>query len=116
MVGKDYFTITEISEICMIESDFVRELIGFGIIEVHKQENFEYVNPETIDVLKMAKRLYFDLGVNKEGIDIILSMRHQILDLQEEVEGLHNKVDQLTNEQKYRNLEMIIDQGLLFDI
>jgi hypothetical protein len=116
MIGKDFFTLIEISEICSIDTDFIKELVRFGIIEVHKRGNSECVGQDTIDVLKMARRLYFDLGVNKEGIDIILSMRRQILDLQDKVIELKGKVNYLTHEQTYRNLEIIMNRGLLFDL
>ena len=116
MINKDFFTITEISEICNIETDFIKELVRFGIVEIYYREDSECVFKDAIELLKMAKRLYFDLGVNQEGIEIILSMRRQILDLQEEVEGLKHKVTSLKNEQRYRNLKIIIDKGLLFDV
>jgi hypothetical protein len=116
MTGKDFFTLIEISEICSIDTDFIKELARFGIIEVYKSGNTECVGPDAIDVLKMVRRLYFDLGVNNEGIDIILSMRRQILDLQDEMSELKSKVSYFKHEQKYRNLEIIIDRGLLFDL
>jgi len=116
MTGKDFYTLMEISEICRIKTGFIKELAKSGVIEIRKRKNTECAGPEIIDIVKIAGRLYFDLGVNIEGIEIILSMRNQILDLQEEVTGLRKRVNQLTNEQKYRNLEIINDQGLLFDV
>ena len=116
MISKDFFTLIELSEICRMDEDFIKELARFGIIEVYKKEEIEYVDPDTIDLLKIVKRLYFDLGVNKEGIEIILSMRRQILKLQEELADAESKVNQMINEQNYRNLEIIINRGLLFDI
>jgi chaperone modulatory protein CbpM len=116
MINKELFTLIEVSEICRMEINFIKELAGFGIIELYEKENKKYLSHETINLLNMVRRLHFDLGINKEGIEVILSMRRQIMDLQEEVTRLENKINQQLNEEKFRNLDIIINKGLLIDL
>jgi hypothetical protein len=66
--------------------------------------------------VQIIKRLHFDLGVNKKGIEIILGMRKQIIELQQKVNDLTDEVNHLNREQKFRNIEIILEKGLLVDL
>lgn len=116
MKEKDFFTLQEFSEICELEMDFLRDLVQFGLLEISVQGGNENISRDELECVRMIKRLYFDLGVNKEGIEIILSMRNQILELQKKVEDLKHELNQHNKEQKFRNIEIILEKGLMIDI
>lgn len=112
----EYITVSELCEICEIEMDFLKDLAQFGLIEIVVREKKECICKDELECIKMIKRLFFTLGVNREGIEIILSMRNKILELQTEVDSLKRKVNCLTKEQEFRNIGIILEQNLMFDI
>ena len=116
MEENDFFTLQEFSDICDLEMDFLRELVQFGLLKVVTREKNESVLREELECARIIKRLYFDLGVNKEGIEIILSMRNQIIELQKQVGDLTAEINRLHQEQKFRNIEITLERGLMFDV
>jgi chaperone modulatory protein CbpM len=116
MNEKDFFTLEEFSELCELEIDFIRDLAQFGLVQVIVREEKEEIDSGNLDCVQIIKRLYFDLGVNKEGIEIILDMRNQILELQKRVGDLTNEIKRLNKEQKFRNIEILLEKGLMIDI
>ena len=109
MHSKDYYTLQEVSEICSLETEFIKALAQSGIIQIYRKARSECIPLDEIELLNMARRLHFDLGINKEGIGVILSMRQKIIQLQEEVQDLERKVIHLQDDNKFRNLEIIIN-------
>ncbi len=54
-----------------------------GLIEIRKHNNERFFLEEDIEILEIIKRLRDELGVNIEGIDVILHMRKRIISMQE---------------------------------
>ncbi len=110
-----FITIEEFSNLQGVEITLVREFIDFGLIPVHIQQEAECLVEEDISRVQRLIRLYQDLGVNKEGIEIILSMREQILELSKEVEMLRYKAQRLEQEQEQKLRHIPFRSGLIFD-
>lgn len=70
---------------------------------------------EEMDQIKRIIDLYKGLGVNKEGIDIILKMRDQILELHDEVTSLKQALEYRKNDFKFRLMELPNQRGLFID-
>lgn len=106
-----YISIEEFSAQHGIEVRLIHEFAEFGLIHMHKQQDLECLITDDIAHVHRLMRLYQDLGINKEGIDIILSMREQILCMRAELENLRYKTQQLEQErqQKLMNIGVIID-------
>jgi hypothetical protein len=110
-----FITIEEFSNNQGIEITLVREFVDFGLIPIHIEQNAECLETDDIGYVQRLIRLYQDLGVNKEGIEIILSMREQILGLSKEVEILKYKSRRLEQEQEQKLKNNPNRNGLLFD-
>ncbi len=82
MTKKIYYMEQILSKTSLKEKDidmFQEE----GLIEVRIKEQRRYFLDEDLEKLQIIKRLKDDLGVNLEGIDVILHMRNRIISMQE---------------------------------
>ena len=82
-----YYSEQETSNYCRVEVQFLRELREAGIVqgvEVHG-EAWRY-SDEDIVLLRRVRRLHEDLGVNLEGVDIILRLQAQLERLQRDLD------------------------------
>ncbi len=50
--------------------------------------NIRYFSPDDIEQIRFIKRLVDDLGVNLAGVEVIMHMREQLLEIQQELEKL----------------------------
>jgi chaperone modulatory protein CbpM len=111
-----YISIEEFSNLHGIEVTLIREFAEFGLLQTHLQHNLECLVADDLAHVRRLIRLYQDLGINKEGIDIILSMREQILSLKQELESLRYKAQRLEQERHQRLLDFPFTQGLIIDL
>ena len=117
MIDKQYYiTLQEITDIFSIDRELCKEFIDFGLIRAYIKKNITYIKTEELSKLKRVISLYKKLGVNKEGIEIILSMRDQIIELQNELQRLKYQVNRFEKEYRYKNIEIPKDRGLFFEL
>lgn len=114
--NQRYIQLSEISDFFHVEIDVCRQFADFGLIRIIVKEDTPYVEPEEVPKLRHAIRLYRDLGINKEGIEVILSMRERIIRLQEEVDNLKMEVRRLEGEYYVKNIELPRKRGLFFEL
>lgn len=74
------------------EEWFIEKLIEQGILEIHVQQEENFFEPTEIELIRRAARLNHHLGVNVEGIDIILQMRQRLENLQRQIENLQSQI------------------------
>lgn len=82
-----------ISEYCShynIETSFVEVLEEMGILEISRQENEFFLDPECLQDLERCRQLHYDLHVNPEGIDVILNLLKKQTKLSNEILELKN--------------------------
>jgi len=89
-MDKELWTITEVIERFEIKEQFVRELEEEEIIcptcgEDPETKLFEV---SELEKLRLAKILFDDMGVNLEGIDIILRMRQNMIDMRRQFDDI----------------------------
>ncbi len=85
---RSYYSEQEAADYCRLEVQVLRQLSESGVIpgmlvvgeEVHYSD-------EDILLLRRARRLYEDLGVNLEGIEIILRLLVRLDALQRELDN-----------------------------
>ena len=75
--------------------DLVRELAEFGLYPIVDLDGDKGVEPRYLDRLWEAVSLHEALGINKEGIDVILELRSRVSSLQETVAALARDNDRL---------------------
>lgn len=115
MNSQIYIPIQDVSDLCHVDITVLRDFAEYELIHIQIYSNTECVMAEEIDQIKRIIDLYKGLGVNKEGIDIILKMRDQILELQDEITTLNQKLEHRRSDLKFRYMELPRLRGLLID-
>ncbi|GEO06194.1 hypothetical protein AAE02nite_38580 [Adhaeribacter aerolatus] len=98
-----YIAIEEFCSHHGVEITLIREFAAFGLVPLHVENNREFLPDKAITRLERTLRLFRDLDVNKEGIEVILRMRKQLKKLRREHEKLLNRLQQLENPGIARN-------------
>ena len=75
-----------------IEISFISSLHETGLIEIFTIEETEYFDERQLMQLEKIIRLYYDLGINLEGIETITHMLNRISDMQNEIIVLKNRL------------------------
>lgn len=90
---SEYISIKTLAGFHNINESVLLEMLEYEIVPVKKSHNEILIDAENLNQLERALRLYAELGVNMQGIDIICRMRTQLEALQEEVLLLRKLVD-----------------------
>lgn len=69
-----YVTVQQFCSFHQCETVVVEEFLEHGIFRVQQQGEITVIPEPELPRLERALRLYFDLGVNAAGIDIILNL------------------------------------------
>ena len=77
-----------------IEPDFIISLENEGLIELEVHDQSRYIKESQLEDLELFRRLFYELSVNIEGIDIINNMLKRMRDLQRELAVLKNQAGQ----------------------
>lgn len=75
-----------------IEVSFIHSLEETGLIEIMNIEQTGFIPVNQLQQLEKIVRLYYELGINLEGIDTITHLLQRISDLQNQVTDLRNKL------------------------
>ncbi len=94
----------EIEEFCThhgVQVTLIREFADFGLVHLQEQEQKAFVPADEIEKLERLIRLHSELGINKEGLEIILNMRDQLVSLNTELKAMRYRLRQLQQEQQF---------------
>ncbi len=86
--SRSYYSEQETADYCRLEVQVLRQLSEAGVIPGMQVvgEEVRY-SDEDLELLRRARRLYEDLGVNLEGIEIILRLLVRLDTLQRELDN-----------------------------
>ncbi|MBI1838317.1 MAG: chaperone modulator CbpM [Flavobacteriia bacterium] len=82
-----------------IENSFVLSLNEHDLVKIFIVEGKPYLHNDSINQLEKIIRLYHDLDINFEGIDVIIQLLNKINNLQEELQLTKNKLKQFEQEE-----------------
>jgi chaperone modulatory protein CbpM len=82
-----------------IEISFIHSLEETGLIEITIIKESGFIPVDQLQQLERIVRLYNELGINIEGIDTINHLLLRIINLQDEVTGLKNRLRLFENEE-----------------
>lgn len=87
---KEYWTVSEVIEIFEISSTFLTILEEEEIIcpSCREEDNERIYSCEDMEVLRIAKILTEEFDVNPPGVDIILHMRKQMIDMRKQFDDI----------------------------
>ena len=84
-----------IDEFCAshnVELTFIRSLQQNGLIEITLIEETGFIEAGQLQQLEKMIRLYYELDVNLEGIEVITHLLQKIIAQQEEITALKNRL------------------------
>lgn len=116
MDRRAVIAIRQVCDYYHIDLELVRDFSEFGLCPTVILDGELGIEAENLDKLEEMITLHQALGINKEGIDIILELRAKISGLQEEVEALQSEVDRLKRQLWNMEPEALESRGLLIDI
>jgi hypothetical protein len=76
-----------------IETSLIWELEEFGLLETIQEEEVCYLHKNDIITIEKIVRLHADLNINKEGIEVILSLLDKVNQLNNEIKKLKNRLN-----------------------
>ena len=71
-----------------IEISFMDDLNNMGLIEIEIIEQNQFIHQDQISNLEKIIRLYTELNVNLEGIDVVFNLLEKEKALQEKIKAL----------------------------
>jgi len=90
---KKLLSVNNICEIYEIDRDFINELSALDVLDFEIKDSDIFIDEEELPVLEKIINLHYDLGVNVEGIDIIMNLLSKIEELEEELQSLKRRLD-----------------------
>lgn len=115
MNRHDLIILTEAAELCNLSEEVLKQFSDFGFFRTYVEENQYCINCNDLEEVRRISRLYRDLNINLEGIEIILSMRQQIIDLKQTIDQLSYKLQKVEQERNLRLFEEPLRNGLIID-
>ncbi len=112
-------SIISLKQICQyfqIEVEIVQDFAAFGLYPTVLFNNEIWVETNHLDRLKKVISLYKALGINKEGIEVILELREKNSILQEEVERLKSEIEMFKCHWGTEESEILHQHNLLIEI
>jgi chaperone modulatory protein CbpM len=91
------YTLDELCQRIKLQSDFVIQCVEYGIAETEsgEQQIEEWLFPVScIDRLKKAARLQRDLGLDFNGLAVVIDLLDDIENLRSKVNALNRKLEQ----------------------
>ncbi len=83
-----------------------------GLVEIVEEDNEKFIQEDDIERLEVIRRLRDELGVNLEGIDVILHMRNRIISMQKDfyefVEQIKKEIEQIKAPLKIKDKDDIM--------
>lgn len=94
MNKKMVITLGQVCECFKVDIQTVRDLAEFGLYPIVSLDGEFAIEISHLDRVERVISLNQTLGINKEGIDIILDLREEISTLQEQIKVLQNGTEQ----------------------
>jgi hypothetical protein len=108
-----------LSQVCdhfHIDFELVRDFADFGLYPTVLFDGELGIEAQDLARLGKIISLHQSLGINKEGIDVILDLREKITALESEAELLRNEVEKLRRHFESEGTEVLRRRGLLIEI
>ncbi len=86
---EQYYTIKIAAEMCGLHEQSLRMYERRGLIAPQRSRgNIRRFSDADVEQIRFIKRLVDDLGVNLAGVEVIMHMRQQLIEMQQELLAL----------------------------
>ncbi len=75
-----------------VEFSFIRSLHEYGLIEITTREDKAFIREKELVHVEKLVRLYNDLHINLEGVEVVNYLLEQLKKQQQEILELQNKL------------------------
>lgn len=116
MTDQRIITLTQISEYFHVDIEVIKDFAEFRLYPTLERDGETGIDVANLGRLWKIISLYQSLGINKEGIDIILDLRDRISELQEQVEALRHMTEKLRYDLYDEGPAALKGRGLLIEI
>jgi hypothetical protein len=113
---RNGISLSRICDYFRVDIELVRDFADFGLYPTALFDGEVGIEMRNLGKLRKIISLHQALGINKEGIEVILELRNRVAGLQGEVELLRNEVATLKRDSGNGNLETLERLGLLVEI
>lgn len=76
-----------------VEKQFIRALRDNDMLEIHTIERREYIPARQIREFERMRRLYYEMHINMEGLEVVRNLLERIGTLQHEKQALLNRLN-----------------------
>ena len=88
---QQYYTIKVAAELCGMHEQSLRMYERRGLISPRRSAgNIRHFSDADVERIRFIKRLVDELGVNLAGVEVIMHMRQQLIETQEELANLRD--------------------------
>ena len=84
--------VSEYCHKCHIEPSFIDLLEEGGLIEVRVEGGEHYLLVSQLPEVERYSRMYYDLSINMEGIDVIHHLLERMENMRRELDSLHKQL------------------------
>ncbi len=92
MATEKYIPVLRLCDLYQMEVTFFKELNEYGLIEIVSKENNMYLHQDKLYKVERIIRIYRELNVNIEGIDVVLNLLDKVDKLQNEVYSIQSRL------------------------
>jgi hypothetical protein len=89
-----------VDDVCIhynIERSFIYLLKESGLMTISMEEEKIFIPSDQLNNLEKIIRLYYDLGINLEGLETITYLLQRMNDMQQEINRLSNRLSVYEN-------------------
>ena len=91
-MSKYLIPIQKICETYEVNELFFENLQEYNLISLIKENNEFWIEENELNKIEKIMRLHFDLDINMEGIDVIISLLNKINQLNKEISFLQKQL------------------------
>lgn len=92
MNTENFISLNQLCTYYEVEISFFSSLNELGLIEIETIEHMPYIHHDRVGDIEKIIRMHHELGINIEGIDIVLNLLEKIEALQAELRAVKNRL------------------------
>jgi MerR family transcriptional regulator, heat shock protein HspR len=90
-MARKYFRISEVVTVCSVTREFILSLEQESVITSVTRKKEKVYPLDQVDRIRVAHNLMGEMGVNLEGVEVVLHMREQIVAMRRQLARMINQ-------------------------